>query len=295
MATNPPTISFLVPCFNYARYLRECVDSIRKQTFGDFELLILDDASTDETPHLARALETEDPRIHYIRREKNIGHLQNYNDGIRRANGELIWLISADDCLSSPDIAARYVEQFRKNPSLGLAFCRVQCIDEESRPYDKYIPRAEYPSLPGDPTVFRGHDFYRTLLKENFVASPSALARKACYEENGYFHLALTHSGDWYNWLVFALDRDVYYDPEPAVFYRKHAANMHATYEKPRHAHENTLLCYTELEAHLKKKGYPRKLLWWTTLARLQYKKKHGFALSVPEKVMRVYGKLTRK
>ena len=289
-----PRVSFLVPTFNYARYLRECVDSIRKQTFADFELLILDDASTDETPELARALAAEDSRIRYVRREQNLGHLANYNDGIKQATGELVWLISADDALHSETILARFVEAFDRTPDLMLAFCRVQCIDENSKAYDKFIPRTDYVGLPDSSTLFEGTELARLLLKENFVASPGALTRKSCYEKHGYFHPELTHSGDWYNWLLFALDGKAWFEPEAAVYYRKHSANMHVTYEKPRHAQENTLLCYAELERHIKEGDFPPSVLWWATLAKLQYKKKHGFKLNAAEKVMRFCGKLVK-
>jgi glycosyltransferase involved in cell wall biosynthesis len=270
------------------------VDSIRRQTFADFELLILDDASTDETPALARALEQEDERIRYIRHEQNVGHLTNYNLGIEQSRGELIWLISADDCLASERVLEDFVNAFKQYPRLGFAFSRVQCIDADSTPYEKYIPRKQDSSLPYQPTLFPGHALFKLLLPGNFIPAPGAIARKACYEQYGHFHPALTHSGDWYNWLLFSLDWDVYYDPSPRVYYRKHQQNMHMTYEKPRHALENSLLCYTELEAYLKARKYPRELRRQVLLAKLQFKRKNGFDMSVPEKLLRLYGKLTR-
>lgn len=291
--TAKPYLTFLVPCFNYARYLRECVASIQAQSFTDWEMLILDDASTDETPAVARRLSSEDKRVRYHRRERNIGHLANYNDGIKRAAGELIWLISADDCLARPDVVAEFVAQFQESPQLGLAFSRVQCIDEQSNPYDKFIPRKDYGRLPEEPTLFPGHEFFSILLKENFVPAPGAVARKVCYEKNDYFNMALTHSGDWYNWLLFSLDWDVYYQPEAKVYYRKHQQNMHMTYEKPRHALENSLLCYTELESRLRRGDYPDSLLRQTELAKLNFMKKNGFGLSPLEKLTRLLGKLS--
>jgi glycosyltransferase involved in cell wall biosynthesis len=288
-----PSVTFLVPCYNYARYLRECVASIQLQTLTDWELLILDDASTDETPELADSLAADDPRIRYYRHPENIGHLANYNDGIERAQGELIWLISADDCLASPTVAEEFLGQFQSNPKLGFAFCRVQCIDEHSTPYDKFIPRANYEHLPEQATLFEGHSFFGRLVKENFVPAPGAIARKRCYEQYGKFHMALTHSGDWYNWLLFALNWDVYYQPEAKVYYRKHQQNMHMTYAKPRQALENTLLCYTELQRYLKQGHYPAALQRKTELAKLQFMNKNGFRLSAPEKLSRMVGKLT--
>lgn len=286
-------LSFLVPCFNYGQYLSECINSIQNQTFQNWELIILDDASTDNTPEIAKALASEDSRIQYHRHPNNIGHLANYNVGIALAKGELIWLISADDCLTSPTIAKQFTDQFLKNKALGLAFCRIQCIDEHSAPYEKYIPRAGYNALPENSTTFAGHDFFSRLIKENFVPAPGAIARKSCYTSTGNFHPALTHSGDWYNWLLFSLDYDIYYEPEPSVYYRKHQHNMHLSYQKPRQALENTLLCYQELEQHLKNKEYPKRLQRQAKLARVLFMKKNGFALSFSENMLRLSRKLS--
>lgn len=281
-----PRVSFVVPCFNYGRFLNECIGSILAQTFSDFEILICDDASTDDTPVLATGF--IDSRIRYIRREQNIGHLENYNDGIRQAQGELVWLISADDKLGSNRVLETYVDQFNQHPDLMLACCRVQCIDDDSAPYDKFIPRSNYPGLPTEPRVFDGADFYRVLIQGNFVASPCALAKKSLYEKFGYFHPDLPHSGDWYNWLLFGLEGKVYYDPDALVLYRKHQNNMHVSYDKPQHAIDNTLLCYDLLLEKI-----PENLAGVTKLARIHYKKQHKQSLSLGEKAQRALSKLT--
>lgn len=290
-----PQVSFLVPCFNYARYLRACIQSIQAQTFQNFEILILDDASTDETPRLAAELRATDSRIAYFRHEQNLGHLKNYNFGIERAKGDLIWLISADDALADADVLSGFVQRFIQHPTLGFAFCRVQCMDADGQPYDKFIPNPETIALPSQPTLFKGHQLFRQLIKANFVPAPSTIARKACYEQYGLFHPQLTHSGDWYNWLLFCLDWDVWFEPAAKVYYRKHQQNMHLTYQKPRHALENTLLCYQALEAFLKTQNYPETLLQQSRSARLQFMHKNGFRMTLREKSRRIIGKFLSK
>ncbi|MGE0201144.1 MAG: glycosyltransferase family 2 protein [Candidatus Melainabacteria bacterium] len=291
-ASQPPRLTFLVPCYNYGHFLAHCVAAIARQTFTDWELLILDDASTDDTPQVAARLADNDHRIRVIRHSQNIGHLANYNLGIREARGELIWLISADDALADPTVAQEFVTQFEQHPNLTLAFCRVQCMDDHGTPYDKFIPRQPYPRLPQAATVFQGADFFRRLIHENFVPAPAALARKASYERHGFFHPDLPHSGDWYNWLMFALDGAVYFQPEAKVHYRKHASNMHVTYDKPRHALENTLLCYQTIEQQLAASPHHAALLEPLKLARLQFMKKHDFPLTLPETITRFTAKL---
>lgn len=283
---NHPLVTFLVPCFNYGNYLQACIDSITAQTYRHIEILILDDASTDDTPEIARQLVRDDARIRYHRNPQNIGHLANYNQGIQQAEGELIWLISADDCLAKNTILADFVRAFEIHPNLGYAFCRVQIIDENNTPHPQFIPRQDYPGLPEEPTFFSGHDFFKRLIRANFVPAPSTIARKACYETYGLFHPALTHSGDWYNWLVFALGFNVYYNPSPQVYYRKHSANMHRSYTKPAHAVENSLLCYQEVLKQLHQYQMPKSLHWITRLAMARFKRQHQLAMNFSEKLL---------
>ncbi len=82
---NSLFVSFLVPCFNYAAYLTNCIQSITRQSFQDFEILILDDASTDNTPQIVEVLQQTENRIRYFRHENNNGHLLNYNFGIEKS------------------------------------------------------------------------------------------------------------------------------------------------------------------------------------------------------------------
>src|ERR1700720_3711793 len=86
-----PRVTFVVPCYKLAHLLPECVNSILSQSYQDFEVLIMDDCSPDDTPEVARSF--NDPRVQHIRNEPNLGHLRNYNKGISLARGEYIWLI----------------------------------------------------------------------------------------------------------------------------------------------------------------------------------------------------------
>jgi glycosyltransferase involved in cell wall biosynthesis len=92
-----PTVSFVVPCYKLAHLLSDCVDSILGQTYREFEVLIMDDCSPDNTPEVARSF--QDARVKYIRNPTNLGHLHNYNKGIGLSQGKYVWLISADDYL----------------------------------------------------------------------------------------------------------------------------------------------------------------------------------------------------
>src|ERR1700758_36533 len=95
VGATTPMVSFVVPCYKLAHFLSDCVHSILAQTCGDFEVLILDDCSPDNTAEVARSF--RDSRVHYVRNENNLGNLRNYNKGIGLSRGRYVWLISADD------------------------------------------------------------------------------------------------------------------------------------------------------------------------------------------------------
>src|SRR5436190_991816 len=99
------SVDVFVPCYNYARFLRECVGSVLAQEGVDVRVLILDDSSTDDSEQVGRALAAEDPRIEYRRHEKNRGHIATYNEGVEWIAGDYAMLLSADDMLAPGALA----------------------------------------------------------------------------------------------------------------------------------------------------------------------------------------------
>jgi glycosyltransferase involved in cell wall biosynthesis len=210
-----PTVSFVVPCYKLAHLLPECIHSILNQTYGDFEVLIMDDASPDDTAVVARSF--GDPRVKLVRNEPNLGHLRNYNKGIGLSQGKYIWLISADDYLRKPYVLERYVQVMEQHPNAGYAICAGYGVRDgvETRLLGCYSERRNRDRL------FRGHQLLKRLLQSNFVLTPSGMVRRDCYEKS-LFDLALPFCGDWYLWCLFAMDWDVAYFAEPMVCYREH-------------------------------------------------------------------------
>jgi hypothetical protein len=221
-----PTVSFVIPCYKLGHLLPECVNSILSQTYSDFEVLIMDDCSPDNTVDVARSY--RDPRIKHVRNERNLGHLRNYNKGIGMSRGKYVWLISADDYLRRPYILRRYVEFMEKHPGVGYTFCPGIGISNgrETDLMGYYGNRDR---------ILKGHTFLKKLLNYNFVLAPSAMARRECYEKISLFPLDAVWAGlpvemgwvgDWYLWCVFALCFDVGYFAEPMVCYREHDLSM---------------------------------------------------------------------
>ena len=216
-----PTVSFVVPCYNLAHLLKQCVDSILWQTYGDFELLIMDDCSPDNTGHIATSF--HDKRVRHVRNAHNLGHLRNYNKGIRLSSGKYVWLISADDYLRRPYVLERYVNLLNANPTVGYTFCPGVGVKS-----DHETGVLDYSVYDKHDRIISGRVLLRRLLHYNLVVAASALVRRDCYNTLGMFPLdgGMAWSGDWYLWCLFALLFDVGYFAEPMVCYREHDLSM---------------------------------------------------------------------
>ena len=218
-----PQVSFVVPCYRLAHLLGECLNSILSQTYQNFEILIMDDCSPDNTGEVAQSIGGS--RIRYIRNEPNLGHLRNYNKGIELSRGEFVWLISADDRLASPYILERYMAAFAAHPTAGYVFCPAL-----GRVGDRITGTIPYTQHGTQDTFWDGRQFLlNRLLKDNGIAAASGLVRKECYQKVSLFPLDMPYGGDWYLWCMFALHYDVAYLAEPMVEYRQHDLAMCAT------------------------------------------------------------------
>ena len=223
-ARRTPMVSFVVLCYKLAHFLPECVNSILSQTYTDFEVLIMDDRSPDNTAEVANSF--ADPRVKYVLNEKNLGFLNNENEGLRLSRGKYIWIISADDYLRRPYILERYVELMEKHPQVGYVFCSGVGVRSG------HETGILWPQRYGErDTIVNGRVFLKKLLYGCIVLAPSAMARRECYEKISFFPLTLGRPGfqidmtwgaDWYLWCIFALWCDVAYFAEPMSCYREH-------------------------------------------------------------------------
>jgi glycosyltransferase involved in cell wall biosynthesis len=217
---NNPTVSFVIPCYRLAHLLPECVASILSQTYCDFEVLIMDDCSPDNTAGVAAAF--GDHRIRYIRNNQNLGHLANYNKGIDLSRGSYIWLISADDRLRRPYVLERYARFMDEHPTVGYVCCPgigLQDGVETTLVNCGYFGQRD--------KIFNGRQFIATCLQKGYgLLTPSVMVRKDCYDKISAFPLDMPHQGDMYLWFRWALEYDVAYMSEPMVNYRFHDQNL---------------------------------------------------------------------
>jgi glycosyltransferase involved in cell wall biosynthesis len=131
-----PRVSIALPVYNGERFLSQSLDSLLGQTYGDFELLLCDNASTDATEEICRNYAARDRRIAYVRRETNLGMSGNFNQGFAAARGEYFKWAAYDD-IHAPEFLARCVEVLDADPTVLWCFPRFSHVDPWGRLLDE--------------------------------------------------------------------------------------------------------------------------------------------------------------
>ena len=181
-----PAVSVVMAAKNYARFLPEAVDSVLAQTFPDWELVIVDDGSTDGTPDVVRPY-LADTRIRYFRSDA-LGQSRAKNLGIGFSRGEFIAFLDADDAWF-PTKLAEQVELLRKCPTVGVTYTQRELIDEAGKSLGFHTE-----TLPGGRVLPR-------IFLQNFVCFSSAMVRREVFESVGVFDPSLDLSIDYDLWL----------------------------------------------------------------------------------------------
>lgn len=219
-----PTVDVVIPCYNYARYLRACVQSVLDQPGVDVRVLIIDDTSSDDTPEVVAQL-TRDPRVEGRRHEVNMGHIATYNEGLLEwAEADYTVLLSADDLLA-PGALARAAEVFEANPDVGMVYGRVVYYSDHDD-----LPSVVAP--PSGHTVWSGVDWIEARCRtgQNVLSSPEAVVRTSVQQRVGGYRPDLPHAGDLEMWMRIAAVSDIgYVRGKPAAYYRVHAQSMMRT------------------------------------------------------------------
>lgn len=211
-----PLVTILVVTYNHAAYIGECLQGILAQSYGNLQILVLDDASTDGTEAIAAAY--SDPKITYIRRERNVGLVENHNEGLALAGGDLIWLMSGDDCFIDPEAIASVVRDFERHPDVGFIFSRPASNSEEHLACFDCGPEKR---------LMTGGEVAKTLAVANVICGPATVARASVFKTFAKYPHGFSYVGDWYFWFRFALEsKHVLYRPERSIFYRYHEANL---------------------------------------------------------------------
>lgn len=192
-------VSIIVPCYNQAEYLAETLDSVLSQTYQDWECIVVNDGSSDNTKDVAFQYVQHDCRIKYIE-QTHLGPSSARNNGIKISSGDFILPLDADDI-----IATTYIEKairvFEQSPNISLVYCKAEMFGEENGPWD--LPKYNYNSFIWENCIFC-----------------SALFKRTDYNHtNGYNYNMTIGLEDWDFWLSLLDSQSLVYQIDEVLFY----------------------------------------------------------------------------
>jgi len=221
-----PTVDVVIPCYNYGRFLPRCVNSVLSQRAVAPRILIIDDASQDNSSEIGQDLASQHDEIEYRRHSTNKGHIATYNEGLLGwSSASYVVLLSADDMLA-PGALERAVNIMEADPTVGMVYGRTFHFHEETQ-------------LAEIPVDASGAQFTRYLGSEwltkrfragyNVITSPEVVVRGSVHKAVGGYRKELPHSGDLEMWLRIAAVSDIAYLHHVQAYYRVHSSSMQRT------------------------------------------------------------------
>jgi glycosyltransferase involved in cell wall biosynthesis len=230
MPQTSPRVTVVIPTYNRAGFLPRAVQSVLAQTYGDFRLLIADNASTDETPAVVDAF--DDSRIDYVRRAENLGITANHNLALQDVRSEYCLIVPDDDVLF-PEILERTVAVLDERPRAGMVHARFQVLDADGAVV-KDVEDWTY-GLDGD-TVEPGDAFVReSMLWSCRVCASTALMRMEAVPDPPFDQDDFP-AIDFGMWLRMALGWEMAFIADPLAGYRIHGGSHSAAFGPPQGA-----------------------------------------------------------
>ncbi len=217
------TVSVIVPCYKYGAYVTDCVTSLLTNTEVDLDILVIDDASPDDSWSVVADLPKRDSRIRVQRNEHNRGLIPTANTAVMETTADYVVLLSADDA-HAPGWLDRGVGFLERNPEAVLAY-------GPTRRFSGALPSTDQ-TRAVKPVVHRGRDWIAHLCAQGSPAlfSPEAIVRTSTHHAVGGYRADLPYSSDMEMWLRLATVGDVIFVGGPvAAYYRVSAASMSST------------------------------------------------------------------
>lgn len=213
-----PTVSVIIPTYNRAHMVGRAIQSVLNQTYQDFELIVVDDGSTDNTDEVVKGFDNERPR--YIRYKENKGAQVARNTGLKAARGEYIALLDSDDEWL-PEKLEKQINKFKSvSNNVGLIYCGKTNINKKTGEILNEIVPTE-----------RG-DVFKNLINHNFTAGSTPLIKKLCFIKAGYFDTELPAFQDYDLWLRISMHYKFNFVAENLVKVCFHTTQITANVER---------------------------------------------------------------
>lgn len=219
LQNRKPLVSVIIPNYNHARYLPQRIESVLNQTYENFEVIILDDKSSDNSIEVIKRYEDNPHVSHIILNQENSGStFKQWEKGFNVAKGELIWIAeSDDDC--DPLLLEVLTKEFIQDKHCVLAFCQSVKIDSDGKPFDK--------DGFDNSLHMSGLEFIKKLLcHHNYIANASGvLFKKDTLGKIDWSFTSYRGCGDWIVWIEIAKCGNIAYSHLPLNYFRIHNTN----------------------------------------------------------------------
>jgi glycosyltransferase involved in cell wall biosynthesis len=219
------TVDVVIPCYNYGRYLKTSVNSVLSQVGVEVRVLVIDDASSDDSVAIAGKLASAESRVTFRKHVVNKGHIATYNEGlIDWSEADHTVLLSADDMLA-PGSLSRAVAIMDADERIGMVYGQAIHFKDEAEP-----PVQEM-RLQFSHRRWSGADWLeeRCRAAHNVITSPEVVVRRRVQQRVGGYRPELPHAGDLEMWLRIAAVSDIAYVRQTQAYYRVHASSMMRT------------------------------------------------------------------
>ncbi|MCI0498478.1 MAG: glycosyltransferase [Planctomycetales bacterium] len=214
---NPPLVSVVMPSYNHELYIAQAIESVQEQTVRDWELIIIDDASRDQSRQVIERYAANDKRIRTIFHDTNQGIARTFNDGLDAAKGRYIALFASDD-LWIPLKLQKQLPILEKNDNL-IVWSEGLVVDSEGNPTGELFTE-NY----GGKGREKSGDLFAQLLESSFICGQSCLFKRDNIR-NIRFDPALKYFNDYKFQIDLASRYSYYFIPEPLIKYRRHGNN----------------------------------------------------------------------
>jgi glycosyltransferase involved in cell wall biosynthesis len=218
------TVDIVIPCYKYGHFLRSCVESVLAQQGVSVRILVIDDASPDDTSEVAQDLAASNRTVEFRRHDINMGHIATYNEGlISWSTADYVVLLSADDLLA-PGALKRAVDIMEADKGIGMVYGRTLHFQQESE-----LPKGREGTSDFD--YFSGDSWLelRCRAGHNVISSPEVVVRGCVQRMVGGYRPELPHSGDLEMWLRIAAVSNIAYVRDVQAYYRVHFDSMQRT------------------------------------------------------------------
>lgn len=224
-------ISIITASYNYAQYIEEAINSVINQSYQDWELIIVDDGSSDNSVEIIKQYCEKDSRIRLFQHEngQNKGLKETLLLGITHATGDWIAFLESDDALM-PENLQKKVEIAEKYPNLGLIFNKVEILSEEKSKRQEKLHKAQAKLAK---TMFPQNMFYDFFIENKILTFSCVMVKKNILKPD-YFNTPIDSLLDWWLWIHLAFDNRFYYIDKELTNWRLHLRSYIKTSEPPK-------------------------------------------------------------